>query len=331
MKLRRMGNTGLKVSEICLGTMTFGHQCDEPTSRAILDKAAEHGVTFLDTADAYPVPPTPETAGRTEEIVGRWLRGRRDRFVLATKCRIRVGTGPNDEGLSRRHVLKACEDSLRRLGTDYIDLYQAHAPDPDTPQEETLRAFDDLVRQGKVRYVGCSNYPAWLVALGLGISARLGLARWDCVQPRYNLLYREIESELLPLCRDQGLGVIAYNPLAGGFLSGKYRSLEKPVPGTRFTLGKTGDLYRERYWQQAQLEAVERLRRFLEPRGKSPVRVAVAWVLAQPGITAAIVGASRPEQLDESLAAVNLTLDPEEREACTLLWYSLPRPVKQPG
>ncbi|HJT76551.1 MAG TPA: aldo/keto reductase [Gemmataceae bacterium] len=329
MKIRRMGRTGLKVSEVCLGTMTFGHQCDEPTSRAIMDKAADHGVTFIDTADAYPVPPTPETAGRTEEIVGGWLHGKRDRYVLATKCRIRVGTGPNDEGLSRRHVLKACEDSLRRLRTDYIDLYQAHAPDPDTPQEETLRAFDDLVRQGKVRYIGCSNFPAWQVALGLGISERLGLARWDCVQPRYNLLYRDIEAELLPLCRDQGLGVIAYNPLAGGFLTGKYRSLE-PVPGTRFTLGQTGDLYRERYWHEAQLEAVGRLRHFLEPRGKSLVQAAVAWVLEQPGITAAIVGASRPEQLDESLAAVNLTLDAEERETCNLLWYGLPRPTSKP-
>src|SRR5215472_12795382 len=151
MKIRRMGNTGLKVSEICLGTMTFGHQCDEPTSFAILTKATDAGVTFLDTADVYPVPPTPETAGRTEEIVGRWLKGKRDRFVVATKCRMRVGHGPNDEGLSRRHVLQACEDSLRRLGTDAIDVYQAHSPDPDTPMEETLRALDDLVRQGKVR------------------------------------------------------------------------------------------------------------------------------------------------------------------------------------
>src|SRR3989441_11708555 len=182
MQIRRMGNTGLKVSEICLGTMTFGHQCDEATSFAIMDKAAEHGVNFIDTADAYPVPPTPETAGRTEEIVGRWLQGRRDRFVLATKCRLRVGHGPNDEGLSRRHVLHAAENSLRRLRTDYIDLYQAHSPDPTTPVEETLRAFDDLVRQGKVRYVGCSNYPAWQVALGLGISRRLNLAAFDCVQ-----------------------------------------------------------------------------------------------------------------------------------------------------
>jgi aryl-alcohol dehydrogenase-like predicted oxidoreductase len=331
MKFRRMGHTGLKVSEICLGTMTFGHQCDDRTGYAIMDKAANAGVTFLDTADAYPVPPTPETAGRTEEIVGTWLQGRRDQFVLATKCRIRVGTAPTDEGLSRRHVLKACDDSLRRLRTDYIDLYQAHAPDPDTPLEETVRAFDDLVRQGKVRYVGFSNHPAWQVALALGISARLGLARVDCVQPRYNLLYREIENELLPLCRDQGIGVIAYNPLAGGFLSGKYRTLDAPLPGTRFTLGKTGDLYRERYWHQKQFEEVEQFRCFLEPRGKSPVRVAVAWVLAQPGITSAIVGASRPEQLDESLAAVGTMLDAEEREACNLLWFSLPRPVKALG
>jgi aryl-alcohol dehydrogenase-like predicted oxidoreductase len=331
MQTRRLGRTGLKVSAICLGTMTFGHQCDQATSHAILDKAADHGVTFLDTADAYPVPPTPETAGRTEEILGAWLSrdGRRDRFVLATKCRIRVGHGANDEGLSRRHILKAAEDSLRRLRTDYVDLYQAHSPDPDTPLEETLRAFDDLVRQGKVRYVGCSNYPAWQTALALGISERRGWARFDCVQPRYNLLYRDIESELLPLCRDQGLGVIPYNPLAGGFLTGKYRTLEAPPPGTRFTLGKTGELYRERYWHHAQLEAVEQLRRFFDPRGKSLTQVAVEWVLNQPGVTSAIVGASRPEQLDESLAAVNLTLDADEREACNLAWYSLPRPVKE--
>jgi aryl-alcohol dehydrogenase-like predicted oxidoreductase len=330
MNHRRMGRTGLKVSEVCLGTMTFGHQCDERTSFAILDRAAAAGVDFIDTADAYPVPPTPETAGGTEEIVGRWLEGKRDRFVLATKCRIRVGTGANDEGLSRRHVLRAAEDSLRRLRTDYIDLYQAHAPDPDTPAEETLRAFDDLVRQGKVRYTGCSNFPAWQAALSLGISERLGLARYDCVQPRYNLLYREIEAELLPLCRDQGLGVIAYNPLAGGFLSGKYRTLEDLPAGTRFTLGKTGELYRERYWHQAQLRAVEELRRHFDARGVSLVTAAVAWVLAQPGITAAIVGASRPEQLDASLAAVNLALTPEDREVCNLAWYSLPRPAQPP-
>src|SRR5437870_4767182 len=309
MQIRRLGKTGLKASEICLGTMTFGYQCDEPTSFAIMDKAAEHGVNFIDTADVYPVPPTPETAGRTEEIVGKWLHSRREQFILATKCRMRVGTGPNDEGLSRKHILKAVEDSLRRLRTDYIDLYQTHSPDPETPIEETLRAFDDLARQGKVRYTGCSNYPAWQVALSLGVSEQLNMARFDCVQPRYNLLYREIETELLPLCRDQGLGVIAYNPLAGGFLTGKYRSLETPQAGTRFTLGKTGDLYRDRYWQQAQFEAVEHLRRFFQPRGRPLVQVGVAWVLAQPGITSAIVGASRPEQLDESLAATGIQLE----------------------
>ncbi|HLJ97992.1 MAG TPA: aldo/keto reductase [Gemmataceae bacterium] len=331
MQIRQLGKTGLKVSEICLGTMTFGHQCDEPTAFAILDKAAGQGVNFLDTADAYPVPPTPETAGRTEEIIGKWLQGRRDNFVLATKCRLRVGHGPNDEGLSRRHILKAAEDSLRRLRTDYVDLYQAHAPDPTTPLEETVRAFDDLVRQGKVRYVGCSNYPAWQVALALGISERLHLARFDCVQPRYNLLYREIETELLPLCRDQGLGVITYNPLAGGFLTSRYRAGESAPPGTRFTLGKTGELYRERYWHQAQFEAVEQMRRFLEPRGRSIVQTAIAWILAQPGITAAIVGASRPEHLDESLRSVDVTLDADTLETCNLAWYSLPRPIKAPS
>jgi aryl-alcohol dehydrogenase-like predicted oxidoreductase len=327
MIIHRMGQTGLKVSAICLGTMTFGQQCDEQTSFAILDKVSEKGVNFIDCADVYPVPPSIETAGRSEEIIGRWLTGKRDRFVLATKCRMRVGPDANDEGLSRRHILRAVEDSLRRLGTDYIDLYQTHSPDADTPEEETLRALDDLVRQGKVRYLGCSNYPAWRLALDLGMSARLNLARFDCVQPRYNLLYRPIEEELLPLCRDQGLGVIAYNPLAGGFLSGKYRNLEDRPAGTRFTLGKTGELYRERYWHQAQLQAVDELRKHFEPRGKSLVTVAVAWVLSQPGITAAIVGATRAEQLDASLSAVDCTLDAEDREVCHLAWYSLPRPV----
>ncbi len=325
MKIRRLGRTGLKVSEICLGTMTFGHQCDEKTSFAIMNKAAEKGVTFLDTADMYPVPPSLETAGRTEEFVGRWLKGQRDRFVLATKCRMRMGPEANDEGLSRRHILKAVEDSLRRLQTDYLDLYQPHAPDPNTPLDETLRALDDVVRQGKVRYLGCSNYPAWQVALALGISAKHAWARFDCVQPRYNLLYREIESELLPLCRDQGIGVIAYNPLAGGFLSGRYQSLEAPPPGTRFSLGKTGELYRDRYWQKTQLDAVQELQKVLAPRRRSLIQVAVAWVLAQPGLTAAIVGASKPDQLDESLAAVNLALEADENEACNLAWFTLPR------
>ncbi len=330
MQTRRLGRTGLKVSEICLGTMTFGHQCDERTSLAILDKAFEHGVFFLDTADVYPVPPSPETAGRSEDIIGKWLASKRDRIVLATKCRMRVGHGVNDEGLSRRHILKAVDDSLRRLRTDYLDLYQTHSPDPETPLDETLGALDDLVRSGKVRYLGCSNYPAWQVALALGQSQANGWARFDCVQPRYNLLFRDIESELLPLCRDQGLGVIAYNPLAGGFLSGRYQAAEPPPPGTRFSLGKTGELYRERYWQQAQFEAVGALSRFFTPRGKSLVQVAIRWVLDQPGVTSAIIGASRPEQLDQTLAAAKLSLDAQEQEACDAIWYGLPRLKKPP-
>jgi 1-deoxyxylulose-5-phosphate synthase len=330
MHTRRLGRTGLKVSEICLGTMTFGHQCDEEASFAIMNRAADKGVYFIDTADVYPIPPSPETAGRTEEIVGAWLQGQRHRFVLATKCRMRVGTDANDEGLSRRHIMQAVEDSLRRLRTDYIDLYQPHSPDPDTPLEETLRALDDLVQQGKVRYLGCSNYPAWQVALALGVSAQHGWARFDCVQPRFNLLYRDIEAELLPLCRDQGIGVIAYNPLAGGFLTGKYQSLQQPAAG-RFALGgPTGALYRDRYFHEAQLEAVRELSAALQQRGRSLTAVAVAWVLSQPGVTCAIVGASRAEQLDESLSAVDLVLDPAEREACDQAWYRLPRMATPP-
>jgi aryl-alcohol dehydrogenase (NADP+) len=331
MKTVRMGRTGLKVSEICLGTMTFGYQCDEKTSFAIMNRSAEAGVYFIDTADVYPVPPSVETAGRTEEIVGRWLKGQRDRFVLATKCRMKVGPGTNDEGLSRRHIIQAVDDSLRRLQTDYIDLYQPHSFDADTPIDETLRALDDVVRQGKVRYLGCSNYAAWQVAVALGVSAAHDWARFDCVQPRYNLLHRDIEAELLPLCRDQGIGVIAYNPLAGGFLTGKYQSLTAAPPEkTRFSLGKTGDLYRERYWQQAQLEAVQELDRFFKPRGKSLTQVAIAWVLAQPGITSAIVGASKPEQLDATLSAVSLSLDAHELAVCNRAWYHLPRPMAAP-
>jgi 1-deoxyxylulose-5-phosphate synthase len=331
MKTVRMGRTGLKVTEICLGTMTFGYQCDEKTSFAIMAKAAEKGVTFFDTADVYPVPPSVETAGRTEEIVGRWLKGQRHRFVLATKCRMRVGPDANDEGLSRRHILKAVDDSLRRLQTDHIDLYQPHSFDPETPLEETMRALDDVVRAGKVRYLGCSNFPAWMIALSIGISAAHDWARFDCVQPRYNLLFREIESELLPLCRDQGIGVIAYNPLAGGFLTGRYQSLEAPPPErTRFSIGKTGDLYRERYWQQAQLEVVQHLDKYFKARGKSILQVAIAWMLVQKGITSAIVGASKPEQLDASLGAVNVNLDAEELAECDRAWYHLPRPMTPP-
>jgi aryl-alcohol dehydrogenase-like predicted oxidoreductase len=307
--------------------MTFAGQCDEPTACEILDRAADRGVRFLDTADAYPIPPDPETAGMTEAVIGRWLalHGRRDEFVLATKCRIRVGPGANDQGLSRRHIIAACNASLRRLQTDYIDLYQAHMFDAETPLDETLRAFDDLVHAGKVRYIGCSNYAAWQLALALGVSERAGLARYDCIQPRYNILYREIESELLPLCRDQGVGVIVYNPLAGGLLTGKHVRDQPPRPGTRFTLGVSGELYRERYWHATQFDAVAVLHDHCRSRNLNLATVSAAWVLAQPGVTSAIVGASRPEQLTDTLVATDLTLDEETRAACDALWWTLPR------
>ena len=327
MKIKKMGRTGLKVSEICLGTMTFGNQADEDTSFAIMDVADQNGVTFFDTADVYPLGGGTEKAGRTEEIVGKWLaeRGARERIVLATKCRGAMGSGPNEQGLSRKHVLRACEDSLRRLQTDYIDLYQVHAPDPDTPIEETLRALDDLVRAGKVRYIGCSNFPAWQLSDALWASDRHGLARFDCVQPRYNLLFRMIEDELLPLCRAHGVGVIAYNPLAGGMLTGRYQPGQETEQGSRFALQHAGELYRKRYWNDAVMEETQSLKQFFTARGKSLTHAALAWVLAQDGLTSAIVGASRPDQLEDSLQGVSLTLGETEKEALDAVWYSLPR------
>jgi aryl-alcohol dehydrogenase-like predicted oxidoreductase len=307
--------------------MTFGYQCDEATSFAILDRAAEAGVDFLDTADCYPVPLTLETAGRTEEILGRWLRGKRQRFILATKCFFPMGPGPDDRGSSRRHVLPAAEASLRRLQTDVIDLYQVHAFDPETPLEETLRALEDLVRSGKVRSIGCSNFRAFELAKALGLSERLNLARFASAQPRYNVLYREIESELLPLCRDAGVGVIVFNPLAGGLLTGKHAPGGEPDPGSRFgdRMGATAQAYRRRYWQDEALAAVASLKAFFDGRGKALASVAVAWVLEQPGITAAIVGASRPDQLQATLAGSGLKLDDEERQVLDDVWYALPR------
>ena len=327
MEVRRLGRTGLSVPVLCLGTMTFGLQCDRRTSFAILDRALADGLDFLDTADVYPLGGSLETVGRTEEILGEWMRerGSRARVVLATKCCGPMGKGPNDAGLSRQHIVTAVEASLRRLGTDWIDLYQSHAFDPATPIEETLRAFEDLVRAGKVRYVGCSNHPAWRLAEALRAAERLGVAGYVSVQPRYNLLYREIETELLPLCRAAGLGVLVYNPLAGGFLSGKHAAGREPEAGTRFTLGSAAGIYRHRYWQEAQFRVVERLAKECEARGQALVSVAVAWVLAQPGVTSAIIGASRPEQLAASLAGAALELDPELRRLCDDAWWQLPR------
>ena len=333
MKTQRLGRTGLKVSELCLGTMTFGRQCDEALSFAIMDTACEAGVDFFDTADVYPVGGDASTVGRTEDIVGKWLKGRREQIVLATKCWGAMGPQPNDRGLSRKHILAAIDESLRRLQTDYIDLYQVHAPDFDTPIDETLAALDDVVRQGKVRYLGCSNFQTWMLAKALWTSDKHGLARFDCVQPRYNILFREIEHELLPLCRDQGVGVIPYNPLAGGFLTGKHmgnRASQNPSSETRFALeGRAGRTYKKRYWQEAQFAAVSHLHEFFSARNKPLAQVAIAWVLAQDGITSPIVGATSPEQLRQSLPAAELSLDEEEMAVCDAVWFELPR-LKDP-
>ena len=304
----RLGNTGLSVSELCLGTMTFGLQCDEQTSFAILDKAADGGITFLDTADVYPLGGGLETVGRTEEIVGSWLRSKRDRFVVATKCFGRTGPAAWEQGNSRKHILDAVEGSLRRLGTDYIDLYQLHGPDPGTPIDETLGALDDLVRTGKVRYVGCSNFLAYQLARALGRSEALGLVRFDSAQPRYNLLFRQIERELLPLCLEEGVGVIPYNPIAGGLLSGKHDPSAPPPSGSRFTLGSAASNYQNRYWHDREFATVEALKAVAAREAVSLVTLSVAWVLAQPAVTAPIVGASRPDQLDASLAATDFEL-----------------------
>jgi aryl-alcohol dehydrogenase (NADP+) len=250
-----------------------------------------------------------ETVGRTEEIIGRWLGKRRHEVILATKCFGATGPRPWDRGLSRKHILEAIDASLRRLRTDYVDLYQAHHPDPTTPIDETLRAFDDVVRAGKARYVGCSNLPAWQTARALGRSEVLGVARFDTVQPRYNLLFRQPERDLLPLCREEGLGVIPYNPLAGGFLSGKHRREAGPTPGTRFALASAAERYRERYWKDREFATVDALRPLAQQAGMSLARLAVAWVLAHRVITSPIIGASRPDQLDDILPAADKELD----------------------
>ena len=305
----RFGRTGLQVSRLCLGTMTFGLQCDEATSFGIMDAAAESGITFFDTADAYPLGGTVEITGRTEEIVGKWLRGRRDRFIVATKCSGKTGKAAWDQGTSRKHVLDAVDASLKRLGTDYVDLYQVHHHDPVTPTDETLEAFDAVVRSGKARYIGVSNYHAYRVARALGRSEALHLAKFISVQPRYNLLFRQIERELLPLCEEEGLAVMPYNPLAGGLLTGKHKRSAPPPEGSRFTLGTAGSMYAERYWKEREFDTVDAFVALARERGIDPVTLAIGWVLANPAITTPIIGASKPGQVKAAVDAVELKLD----------------------
>jgi aryl-alcohol dehydrogenase-like predicted oxidoreductase len=308
MQTKILGATGLSVSRLVLGTMTFGLQTDERTSGAILDAATGAGINFLDLADVYPLGGDLATVGRTEEIVGRWLEGKRHRYIVATKAVGKVGPSEWDEGASRKHLLDAVDASLRRLKTDYIDLYQLHSDDRRTPLEETLQALDDIVRAGKVRYVGVSNFLAYRLALALGKADANRWTRFVSVQPRYNLLFREIERELLPLSREAGLGVIPYNPLAGGLLTGKHAD-GAPTAGTRFTLGTAAQRYQDRYWHEREFRTVEALQRLAAQSGHSLTTLALAWVLENPDITAPIIGLSRPEQLPDLLKATELRLD----------------------
>ena len=309
MEHARLGRTGLQVSRLCLGTMTFGLQSDESTAVAILDRAADGGIDFLDSSDAYPLGGDLSTRGITEEILGRWLRGKRDRFIVATKCFAPTGPAPFDAGNSRKHIMAAVDASLRRLQTDYIDLYQLHGYDRATPIDETLGALDDLVHSGKVRYTGCSNFLTYQLVRATGRSETLRLTRLDCVQPRYNLLFRQIEREMLPFCLEEGVGVIPYNPIAGGLLSGKHSRSAPPTEGTRFTLGTAAGIYQDRYWHEREFGTVDELGQLAQKAGINLVTLSVAWVLANPAVTAPIIGASRPDQLQASLDAADLVLD----------------------
>jgi aryl-alcohol dehydrogenase-like predicted oxidoreductase len=305
MRIRLLGRTGLKVSEICLGTMTFGSLpggrgapgCDDKESLTILTAYLEQGGNFIDTADGY-------ADGRSEEILGTGLKGRRDDVVLATKVFFPAGAGANRKGLSRKHIFEGIEASLRRLQTDYIDLYQVHCFDAHTPLEETLSALDALVRQGKVRYLGCSNFGGWQLAKALGVSALHGYARFDCLQPQYSLVCRPIEREVLPLCRAEGIGVIAWSPLGGGFLSGKYRSGESAPPGSRVADSDPSmRFWVEKYFTEKNFRILRALEETSARLGKTLSQVALAWLLAMPGVTSVIIGARNLAQFQENCGA----------------------------
>jgi len=309
MRYKKFGNTGLEVSVICLGTMQFGWSTDEKTSFKILDKFYEEGGNFIDTADVYSRWVEGNPGGVSERIIGKWMKSRnvRGRIVLATKVRGRMWEGPNGEGLSRKHIMKAVEDSLRRLQTDYIDLYQVHWPDWDTPLEETLRALDDLVRDGKVRYIGASNYPAWYLTKALWISDKYGLHRFESIQPQYSLVYREeFERELMPLVEDQKLAVIPYSPLAGGFLTGKYKR-NRPLPHSA-----RAETIKKRFFTEKNFAIIEELEKMAFKYAAKVSQIVLAWLLAKSYITAPIIGANSVEQLMENLGALEVDLEEED-------------------
>ena len=305
MEYRQLGSTGLRVSELCLGAMTFGRETDEETSYQMLERFKDAGGNFIDTANVY-------SQGTSETILGCWLKTQnRHDFVIATKVRCPMGKGPNDYGLSRKHILAAVDASLQRLGTDYIDLYQVHSWDSETPLEETLSTLNDVVRAGKVRYIGCSNFKGWHLLKALELSRRHGWEPFVCLQPLYNLLDRGIEWELIPICQQAGLGIIPWSPLRGGWLSGKYRrGMKAPPEGTRVEMaGKLGwseswDVYgNERTWS-----IIDELFAIAKESGKTPPQVALRWLLQRPGVTAPIIGARTIDHLQTNLGATGWAL-----------------------
>lgn len=313
MEYRKLGHTGLKVSEFCLGTMQFGWTTDEANAVQVMDGFVAAGGNFIDTADIYTTwgPRGLAAGGESERIIGRWLkaRGNRGELVVATKVRGRMSEGPNGEGLSRRRVIACCEDSLRRLQTDYLDLYQCHWADLDTPIEETLSALDDLVRAGKVRYIGASNYPAWRLMEALAQSEKHGFARFVSYQPQYSLMERAgFEIEAMPLCRHHGLGVIPYSPLACGFLTGKYRR------GVNVDSIRAAEV-RELYAHERGFALIDELERIGRAHGKTIAQTALAWMLTNPVVTAPIIGANNVRQLEDALGAAGYRLSPAEMEA----------------
>jgi aryl-alcohol dehydrogenase-like predicted oxidoreductase len=326
MKARQLGRTGLRVSEICMGTMTFGSMADEATSLAILDRAAEGGVDFLDVSETYPVPPKPEWAGRSEEIVGSWLRGRpRDSIVVATKVAgpsggwFRAPVRGGHTALDRHSIERAVEASLRRLGTDYIDLYQTHWPDAKLPIEQTMEALDRVIEAGKVRYVGCSNQTAYGLTRSIAASERLGIARYETIQNNFSLLNRRFEDELAAVCRAEEVSCLAYSPLAGGVLTGKYQGGAWPE-GARFSgyrqAAQRNQAMTQRFVNDKTLESTDRLAKVAADAGMSVTTLAVAWTLSRDFVGSTIIGATHPDQLEDSLSAAGVHLDGEVLSAC---------------
>jgi aryl-alcohol dehydrogenase-like predicted oxidoreductase len=303
MEFRNLGKSGLRVSLAGLGCNNFGMRIDTEQTRAVVHKALDEGITLFDTANIY------GGQGKSEEMLGKALGDRRNDIVLASKAGMAMGSGPYDSGGSRRHIIASCEASLKRLGTDYIDLYQIHTPDALTPEQETLEAFDCLVRAGKVRYIGCSNYSGWQLADSIGISREHGLASYISAQNHYNLLERSIERELIPACKHYNVGILPFFPLASGFLTGKYRAGAEPPKDTRFgAMKRLADMN----MTEANFAILQRLQKFADDHGHSMTELAIGWLAAQPQITSVISGATRPEQVTENANAFSWKLNEEE-------------------